>query len=291
MTKRTNTKSAPQNNDSRDACGATDPLRTMLTAWERTRDRREAIPAQEAPLMRLDLTTAVIAMRGAHERLLPMRERIVGEFASFDARNFDELPTYCAAATYANARYVSATTVGPEVAIVDVVANGEKQSAKMMRAYASLADAGLVSLEALAAIREGKGWRSLSERLHALVALGLARWEEIKKASILRDEDLALASSLGEAIVRHFARKSKTKAASEAQIDRRRALTLAVRAYEEVRRAVQWVRWHEGDADELAPSLYAPAFGRSARRAEAEEKNEGGAQNAKEKGAERKPAA
>ena len=38
---------------------------------------------------------------------------------------------------------------------------------------------------------------------------------------------------------------------------RQRAFTLLVTAYDEVRRAVTFVRWAEGDADAFAPSLYA----------------------------------
>jgi len=45
--------------------------------------------------------------------------------------------------------------------------------------------------------------------------------------------------------------------ATEAADVRRRADTLFVRAYDEVRRIVAYLRWHEGDADSIAPSLYA----------------------------------
>lgn len=38
---------------------------------------------------------------------------------------------------------------------------------------------------------------------------------------------------------------------------RARALTLLTREYEELRRMVGYLRWHEGDADELAPSFWA----------------------------------
>ena len=37
---------------------------------------------------------------------------------------------------------------------------------------------------------------------------------------------------------------------------RQRAFTLLVRSYDEIRRAVVFVRWAEADADAFAPSLY-----------------------------------
>jgi hypothetical protein len=40
---------------------------------------------------------------------------------------------------------------------------------------------------------------------------------------------------------------------------RARAFTLLVRHYDECRRAITYVRHHEGDADEIAPSLFTRA--------------------------------
>lgn len=49
---------------------------------------------------------------------------------------------------------------------------------------------------------------------------------------------------------------------------RQRAFTLFARAYDECRRAATYLRWQEGDADELVPSLYS---GRNASRRGPEE--------------------
>lgn len=45
---------------------------------------------------------------------------------------------------------------------------------------------------------------------------------------------------------------------------RLRALTDLVRRYDEIRRMVSYLRWNEGDADDIAPSLYARRPGRKA---------------------------
>ena len=47
-----------------------------------------------------------------------------------------------------------------------------------------------------------------------------------------------------------------------ATADRTRAFVLFVRCYDEIRRAVSFLRWNEGDADTLVPSLYAGRGGR-----------------------------
>jgi len=43
------------------------------------------------------------------------------------------------------------------------------------------------------------------------------------------------------------------------------AFTLFMRAYDQARRAVIFLRWDEGDADEIAPSLYKGRGGRGQR--------------------------
>lgn len=43
---------------------------------------------------------------------------------------------------------------------------------------------------------------------------------------------------------------------ADPQQRRQRAFTLFVRAYEECRRAATYLRWHEDDADDIAPSLW-----------------------------------
>jgi hypothetical protein len=48
----------------------------------------------------------------------------------------------------------------------------------------------------------------------------------------------------------------------EAARSRQAAFTLFRRAYDEARRAVLYLRYHEGDGDEIAPSLYAGRGGR-----------------------------
>ena len=45
-------------------------------------------------------------------------------------------------------------------------------------------------------------------------------------------------------------------ATAAAALDRQRAFTLFARRYDELRRVVTYLRWHQGDADRIAPSLY-----------------------------------
>src|SRR5262249_25645678 len=61
------------------------------------------------------------------------------------------------------------------------------------------------------------------------------------------------AESINAAIID---RGEQTSSVSVASDERQRAFTLLLRAYDNARRAVSFLRWHEGDADTLVPSLY-----------------------------------
>jgi hypothetical protein len=52
-------------------------------------------------------------------------------------------------------------------------------------------------------------------------------------------------------------REQAPAAIDEASNNRQRAFTLLLTAYSQVRRAITYLRWNEGDADSIAPSLYA----------------------------------
>jgi hypothetical protein len=51
-------------------------------------------------------------------------------------------------------------------------------------------------------------------------------------------------------------REQSPERAAEATNIRLRMFTLLSNAYEEIRRAVQFLRWHDEDADVIAPSIY-----------------------------------
>jgi hypothetical protein len=67
-------------------------------------------------------------------------------------------------------------------------------------------------------------------------------------------------------------RASSSEARAAATRDRQLAATLFARTWSEIRRAVTWLRWNDGDADTLAPSLYSVDGGRRASRDDSSER-------------------
>jgi hypothetical protein len=76
--------------------------------------------------------------------------------------------------------------------------------------------------------------------------------------------ELDQAESIGEQLVNAVGTREQAPAvAAEVTQQRQRMFTLFLNSYDQVRRAVTYLRWNEGDIDTVAPSLYA---GRAARK-------------------------
>ena len=77
-------------------------------------------------------------------------------------------------------------------------------------------------------------------------------------SSGLSSEELERYRVLGSKLAAALGRRAELpKVASAATDTRLRAYTLFWKSYDHVRRVVQYLRWNEGDADDIAPSLHA----------------------------------
>lgn len=83
-------------------------------------------------------------------------------------------------------------------------------------------------------------------------------WPQIQGKTALSADELAHAKQVGERLLRAAGVREQAPAvAVEAARVRSQAFSLLVSAYDQTRRAIGFLRWDMGDADVIAPSLYA----------------------------------
>lgn len=138
----------------------------------------------------------------------------------------------------------------------------------MLRGAELLALAGYVSGERVAAIRSGQGHADTADDLQALVRLYRETWGRVHdKVPVTKDmitRALTLSTELNLALGgRDLDDEDPLAERSDPAHVRAQAFTLFVRAYDECRRGVAYLRWHHGDAMAIVPSLY-PRRGRRA---------------------------
>src|SRR5262249_15280667 len=107
------------------------------------------------------------------------------------------------------------------------------------------------------------GYKNVAFELVDYANLLKRSWPAIAGKTALTPQEISDAKNLGMRLV-HAAglREQAPLLAAEAAKIRAQALVLLIRAYDEVRRAVIFLRWKEGDADSIAPSLYAGRGGK-----------------------------
>lgn len=101
------------------------------------------------------------------------------------------------------------------------------------------------------------GHRKLAHDTYAIAAGLLERWALIEGRTGVTQDELRRAMVLCEELLQEIAiQRTKPKVVVERAELLQRAFTLLANTWDEVRRVVTFLRWHHGDADAIAPSLY-----------------------------------
>ncbi len=203
----------------------------------------------------LDISQAVSIALGVLPGLVSLRP-LMAKLPEFDIACFDKLETYALGAWYAHL-----LALPPASASNPVQPLLEEATALRIRLLGdaeALAARGLLDLDSVKEIRSGQGNLDTANDLVALSALMGASWAKIEHKTAASAEEVHRAGDLGPLLLaalgvrEHGARVTPAEAA-----DRKlRAFTLFTTAYDQVRRGVTYLRWDEGDAESLAPSLY-----------------------------------
>lgn len=123
---------------------------------------------------------------------------------------------------------------------------------------------GLFDSRKLEQLKGANGNKNVAQDLQMLSQALQESWPQIQGKSATVAEDLQTASRVSTRLTRVIGLREQGPALLADATDKRmRAFTLMIRTYEEARAAVGYLHRHDGDADAIAPNLYA---GKSRRR-------------------------
>ncbi|HKO48990.1 MAG TPA: hypothetical protein VJV79_14765 [Polyangiaceae bacterium] len=222
-------------------------------AYNRVKAEVEALSATDLAVLNVDIVSATSIVLGVADRILTFRDRMV-KLPEFEIRQIDNLVDYAKAAWYLYVTNLPVPEPGDAANLIEEVA---KLRAKLLMWAAPLVFAGKFDESAIARIKEGSGNKDAPSDLVALVGLYRSKWEEVKSMCGVTEEDLTRGAQIGPAVFALISRREAKSATStpEGSLRVRRAWTLLDRAYTQCRRALQFLRAEEGDADLIAPSL------------------------------------
>lgn len=243
---------------------------TLAQAFVETASERAAIQGQLH--ITVDVPSAVTTAYGALPAIKALKPEIEATFKSFDGRHIDNLERYASAALYGHTRWLFAAE--PSVPLQQMIAEAMKRRASLVSVLETATVYELIPADIVRDLQGAKGHKNMAVDLIGVTGVLRQYWSALEGKTPLTVADLERAEQLGQQLVKALGEKEQAPAVDDAAaLDRKRAFTLLANAYGEVRAAVLYLRRDAGDADLIAPSLYAGRGG-SKRKESAEESDE-----------------
>lgn len=239
------------------------PLRQLPTevAYDAIYPEIMALPDEDVSRVNIDLVGAVTTVLGVLPELRAMRGDIDVELPHFDLKRFDKLELYALALNHANALHRGA--LSPKTALTELGTTVTVIRDRLLGNARSLAEYGLIDGERLKECKTVNGYRPLATDVLTLVALYKEHWASIEHKTPLSFDALNEAGTRAVELLAAVGIKDQAPlTVGEALQAKQKAFKLLLHAYDDARRAVTYLRWHEDDADRIAPSLYAGRRGR-----------------------------
>jgi hypothetical protein len=237
-----------------------DVLSAFAAAYERRLPAILAVEDSDLATLNVDVHASTTTALGALAKIRVFSERIAA-LGEIDQSLIGGLEDYAQAASEAHSRWVTALVPQNEAAAL------QEEGLKIRRIFRADAEAlaarGLIDRARLAPFKHRAGYRNLAFELIDYANLLRDCWPTIHGRTAVLAEEIQRAKQLGEELVLAVGNREQGAAkVTETETIRHRAMTLFLKAYGETRRAVMFLRWREGDAETIVPSLYRGRGGR-----------------------------
>jgi hypothetical protein len=229
--------------------------RLFSESYQRVAHQIEAIDLDGARRVNVDITSAVTVVLGSLPEIRAMRPQIADELPRFDLEGFDQLEDVASAASYAHTQYLIATN--PRDGLRDRYEECIRLRGVLQGDAEQLVRRGLVDPRTLAKVTSDVGYKNVAHDLLLLAEVLRDRWSDVENRCGTDLAELDHAARLAAHVLRLAGlREQQPSVAAAASENRIRAFQLLIDTYEPIRKAIAFLRWRQGDADEIAPSLY-----------------------------------
>lgn len=242
--------------------GAFSPVYTpgeLARAYASVRAEMNALPADEVGRVNVHVRTVVLIVLGVLPTVDAFLEELIEKLPMHDIEQLSKLRTYALALLYAYTRTQPAAAAETSVQAVLVEALPLRE--RLLGLAEGYASYGLLDVERVANIRRGTGHVDAAHDLIALAELFRDEAAGLEGRTPVTAAELDRAEALGMQMLFALGQRTVgTDGAGTAEAhddDYARAFRLMIRAYDQYRRAMAYLRWSEGDAAKLAPSLFA----------------------------------
>jgi hypothetical protein len=222
-------------------------------AMEQFRSEIAAMTDEEVLTPRVDVVASALIAIGAMPEIEAQRGAIVAIFGDAAGRTIDRLGPAARGVLSAQGEVLTATDHDLEVMAKDLM----EVRTQLFLAASALIERGLVAKKSLTQLTGGQSYQA-----RVTDTIALTKWFRKNAAKIatrtkVDDAELVRAEAITEAFTTAFAEREQAGAGSgQSARERARMFTIFFRTYERVRQLLSYVRWHKGDVEQIAPSLY-----------------------------------
>jgi hypothetical protein len=233
--------------------------KTAPTAFASILPEIRAVPASAIRRNNLDVSRAARRGLAVSERLVPLLSELL-VLPGLDAHAVISLRTRALAVIHAD-ELVQEGRASTMAHLAVLLTEATPMREIMLSSAEALAVAGYVAIERVAAIRRGHGHADTAADLQALGRLYRELWDHVHdKVPVtleMVERSITLSAELQAALgIREIDEEDPLIEPAGPEYVRAQAFVLFTQAYEECRRGVAYLRWHEDDVVAIVPSLY-----------------------------------
>lgn len=215
-----------------------------------------AIPPERLRAVNYDVPWATTAVLGSLGEVMQYRAA-ASRLPQYQVSNIDNLKDVTLALSHANALYQAACEPSDELKSLNDKALLWRN--KLTAVVQMLVTCGILNPEVLSRTTGLTGYRNVATDVQILCSVLIGNWRQIDGKCPVRRSEVDEAANLAAAVLTAYGVREQGPASVEATADiRTRASTLFWEHWSETRRAINFLRWDKGDADTIAPPIFAP---------------------------------
>jgi hypothetical protein len=238
------------------------PALQARTAYAAIKPELDAMDGKNLVGLNLDIPSSVVTVLGCMPELRLLKSRLIEELPKVDPNLFEKTEQYAYALRHADTLHTAAST--PSEPVAEIAAQLKELHGRLEADARALAQRKLIDGGRLAFLSGVRAFQSMTSDVFLLVELFRKNWDTVAGKTAVTPAELDEAESLAERLDNAVGvREQGPAGVPEAAENRRKAFHLFIKAYDETRRVVGFLRWHEKDADTIAPSLFAARMRKS----------------------------
>lgn len=224
----------------------------------------------ELKTINAELAEVAITMLAAAPALRALRPRIEEELPRFDLRAFDAIEEIAWAGINVQTTWNAVSSARDELPALFREATELRDG--LLSDCAPHVRRGEIPREPFEALAKGTAYQDAMETVGVLGAMLRAAWPQIEGRTVIEFATVERCRSLSREILEAMAKRDARDVRLEKlAFERQQMFTLMLGTYQQARRAVEYLRFNERDADAFAPSVFAKRGGTRRKEVEVEE--------------------